>query len=576
MSENQSEVQLLEQAASKPLPARVAIYLRLSGPGFLQSACTIGGGTLGASLFLGVMIGYQGLWIQPLAMILGLSMLTVIVYITLTTGEKPLGAINRHINPVLGWGWLIATIAANMIWGLPQYNLAAGALTQNVLPDLLGPGKALGGENGMLGMGIAAGIMACLAVTVIWFYKGQSKGVMIFEWMIKLIVALIVLCFFIMVVKLAMTGGLPIGKVLAGFVPDPMLMFRPADVYLPVLERCGDSAAYWQHRIVNTQRDNIYASIATAVGVNMTFLLPYSILARGWGRAHRTLAGFDLFTGLLLPFAIVTSCVVIVSGTVFHGHFDEKDIAHSFVEHGVDSGDAKYRANLIEVTESSLGAETWSSLDDAGKAVALDTASRADREMASMLVTRSDKDLSATLTQLFGPSVGSMVFGIGVFFIALSTVIIHMLINGYAVCEALGREQTGLTWRIGSLLPVVCVIGPFFWGDMAAYLVVPTSVIGLMMLPVAFWSFFLMLNSRSILGDACPRGGKGLLINIAVGAITVLFTVLSVWAMWGKAVTKGAVGRYGLIAALFLLLVAVIVAHFVTRARQSKRPEVIN
>ena len=129
--------------------------------------------------------------------------------------------------------------------------------------------------------------------------------------------------------------------------------------------------------------------------------------------------------------------------------------------------------------------------------------------MASMLIRRSDKDLSATLTQLFGTSVGRVVFGIGVFFVALSTATVLMLINGYAVCEALNREHTGLTWRIGSLLPVVSVIGPFFWGHMAAYLVVPTSVIGLMMLPVAFWSFFLMLNSRSVLRDACPAWDQG-------------------------------------------------------------------
>ena len=186
-----------------------------------------------------------------------------------------------------------------------------------------------------------------------------------------------------------------------------------------------------------------------------------------------------------------------------------------------------------------------------------------------MLVKRSDRDLSLTLTQLFGRSIGGIVFGVGVFFIALSTVIIHMLINGYAVCEALGREPRGLAWRVGSLLPVVCVVGPFFWGDMAAYLVVPTSIIGLMMLPVAFWSFFLMLNSRSVLGRAKPAGGTGVAVNLVVGAITVLFTVLSVWAMWGKAVTKGTAGRVGLIAALLILLLAVVAAHFATRRGRS-------
>lgn len=567
MPERASEIQRLEVAESKPWPARIGTYLSLSGPGFLQSACTIGGGTLGASLFLGVMIGYQGLWIQPLAMILGLTMLTVIVYITLTTGERPFGAINKHINPVLGWGWLIATIAANMIWGLPQYNLAAGALTQNVAPSLLGPGAPLGGETGTLGMGIAAGLMAVCAVTVIWFYNGENKGVKLFENLIKLIVAMIVLCFFVMVVKLGMAGALPLDEILAGFVPNPMLMFQPADVYQPVIERCGVTAGYWEHLIVHTQRDNIYASIATAVGVNMTFLLPYSMLARGWGKAHRTLAGFDLFTGLLLPFAIVTSCVVIVSGSVFHGQFDETDVNYSFVERGLDNAGPQFRDNLIAATASTMGSETWAGLDDAGKAAALDATGRADRELASMLVKRSDRDLSLTLSQLFGQSIGGIVFGVGVFFIALSTVIIHMLINGYAVCEALGRDQRGLAWRVGSLLPVVCVVGPFFWGDMAAYLVVPTSIIGLMMLPVAFWSFFLMLNSRSILGGARLGGGKGIAINILVGSITVLFTVLSLWAMWGKAVTKGTAGKVGLTAALVILLLTVVIVHIRRRRR---------
>jgi succinate-acetate transporter protein len=77
-----------------------------------------------------------------------------------------------------------------------------------------------------------------------------------------------------------------------------------------------------------------------------------------------------------------------------------------------------------------------------------------------------------------------------------------------------------------------------------------------------------MLNSRSILGLAKPTGGKALAINIVVGAITVLFTVLSIWAMWGKAITKGTAGRVGLIAALLILLLAVVIVHIVSRKRR--------
>ena len=65
------------------------------------------------------------------------------------------------------------------------------------------------------------------------------------------------------------------------------------------------------------------AAAATAVGINMTFLLPYSMLRKGWGREHRGLATFDLSLGLFLPFFLATTCVVIASASQFHGQWDE-------------------------------------------------------------------------------------------------------------------------------------------------------------------------------------------------------------------------------------------------------------
>ena len=64
-------------------------YLRLSGPGWLQSALTLGGGSLGSSLYLGVLAGYSLLWLQPLAMLFGIVMLSAIGYFTTSTGRSP-------------------------------------------------------------------------------------------------------------------------------------------------------------------------------------------------------------------------------------------------------------------------------------------------------------------------------------------------------------------------------------------------------------------------------------------------------------------------------------------------------
>ncbi len=49
------------------------------------------------------------------------------------------------------------------------------------------------------------------------------------------------------------------------------------------------------------------AAAATAVGINMTFFMPFVLLRRRWGREHRGLAKFDLWTALLIPYVMATS-----------------------------------------------------------------------------------------------------------------------------------------------------------------------------------------------------------------------------------------------------------------------------
>ena len=51
----------------------------------------------------------------------------------------------------------------------------------------------------------------------------------------------------------------------------------------------------------------ILSGLAAAVGINMVFLYPYSLLARGWGREHRRLARFDLYAGMLVPYTLAAS-----------------------------------------------------------------------------------------------------------------------------------------------------------------------------------------------------------------------------------------------------------------------------
>ena len=126
---------IITEAMGKGPIATLGAYIRLSGPGWLQSAITLGGGSLAGALFLGILGGTSMLWLQLVAIIMGVVMLSAISYVTLSTGERPFGLINRDINPVLGWGWLIATILANMIWCMPQFSLCYAALENNLLPS---------------------------------------------------------------------------------------------------------------------------------------------------------------------------------------------------------------------------------------------------------------------------------------------------------------------------------------------------------------------------------------------------------------------------------------------------------
>ncbi len=131
-----------------------------------------------------------------------------------------------------------------------------------------------------------------------------------------------------------------------------------------------------------------------------------------------------------------------------------------------------------------------------------------------------------------------------------------MLISGFTVCEILGLPSEGWPHRLGSLLPAVGVLGPFYWTKAAFWLAVPTSVFGMVLLPIAYGTFFLMMNNRSILGANLPQGGRRLWWNLLMIIALSLSAFGAGWAIWSKSHWYGVAG-----AAAFLGLA--IVVHFV-------------
>ena len=344
----EQERAMLLDAESKGGGAKLSVWVKLSGPGWLQSAITLGGGSLAGSLFLGMVGGYSLLWLQVVAMLFGVVMLGAIGYVTLSTGERPFGLINRHVNPVLGWSWALATLAANIVWCLPQFSLANAAVSQNLMAETqtiqelkendakVSAIKAVAAsEDRKLTEGetveieslkwqrtrltmITCGILLAVAIFITMICDSGGKGLKIYENSLRVLVALIVLSFFGVVVKLMTAGDLNFGAIFAGLIPDLSLMSKPAPTFNDALAATGEFSSFWSNRIVSTQRDIMITAVATAVGINMTFLFPYSLLKKGWDRSFRGLSLFDLSTGMAIPFVVATGCVVIASANSFH------------------------------------------------------------------------------------------------------------------------------------------------------------------------------------------------------------------------------------------------------------------
>lgn len=562
MAEAKEDALLLE-LANKPLPSRLLGYLKLSGPGWLQSALTLGGGSLTGGLYIGVLGGATLLWLQPFAMILGIIALSSIAYITLSSGERPFRQINRHINPALGWLWIAGTMAANMVWAIPQYSLANSAVQQIMMPDLLGPTGPLGDYGGRA---LIAGTILIFATIVTWSYGSGHWGVRLYERMLKVIVAAVVLCFILVVGQYVANGNLDMGVVLTGFIPTTSSLFDPAPAFQTILAKMGEAnpagANYWAEQIVNDQRGWIITAFGTAVGINMTFLMPYSILGRGWGRHHRGLTIFDLSTGMFIPFMLAVSCVVIAAMVQFHGQMQPGlatltlpgDVAAlTDPERQKDPEIIEQKAALLTEAQSLARADngvmpTRGQLEDflsrlAQRQNALpsgESLTAADAEIAATLVPRDAPALSQALSDLLGSGGAKFVFGLGVLGMALSTISLLMLISGFVVCEVLNVPATGWPMRLGCLAAATGILGPFL-GNNFFWIAKPTSVFCTTLLPIAYLTFLLMINNKQVMGDQRPEGGKRILINVLLGISTAVAFFGSAWAVWGATGTQGLV-----------------------------------
>jgi len=177
-------------------------YWGLSGPGWVQSALTLGAGSAGSAIFAGAVFGYRLLWVQPVAMFLGVVMFAAIGHQLLVTQVRPYDVFWKKLHPSLALFWGFNVLLASIVWQFPQYSLGTA-----VVRDIFA----------VFGMSLPKGIVALALLVsgtaICWSYgKGSRKAVRVFERILKDFLFLMVLSFLLVVLKTgvdwkALAGG---------------------------------------------------------------------------------------------------------------------------------------------------------------------------------------------------------------------------------------------------------------------------------------------------------------------------------------------------------------------------------
>lgn len=515
--------------------SKIVKYAKQSGPGWLQAAVTLGGGSLAGALYLGVVGGNDLLWLQPLAMLFGVIMLAALAYVTLSTKETPFVSTCLYVSPILAWAWLIATVIADCVFCPAQASLGLGIVQQNF---------GMSGVNPFL----ITTVMAIIAFSVVYLYIKGTKGVATFENILKIMVGVVILCFFGAAIANFSQGNVDVGSVMKGLIPNPSSLFNAPASLDGSISATGAASEWWSSYAADSQRDVIITAFATAVAINMTFLLPYTLRKKNWGKKDRELSRYDLVLGLAIPFVIATFFLVVTSSAQFHNKHD--DVL------GKDGKPIALEAGYYKILSARLAHDGVMPKDAAEIKAAADALPLADRQLAASLTKRDAGQLAKALAPLVGEKPAQLIFGIGIFAMAVSTMIVHMLMNGFAISQAIGKPGDKKPFLIGAALPAItAALAPLLWsGANKAAMAIPASVIAGTLLPIAYLVFILLMNSKRTLGEEKLTGGKLTVVNILMGLGFLIATFASVWALSGKkqvvfgSVTAGQLGMISLAA----------------------------
>ncbi|HLV02716.1 MAG TPA: divalent metal cation transporter, partial [Acidobacteriota bacterium] len=341
--------------------------------------------------------------------------------------------VNKHLAIV----WALAAIVTSIFWSTNQFAVAAACLSDIGLATNWFSTSQTAGVKWLFGLVIVVG-----SILLTWTYgKEKGTGIRFYEAVLKGMIGFMVICF----AAVALKTGIAWDRLLAGLLPTSF----PSE---------------------SADQTMVLGALGCAVGINMTFLFPLSLQMRGWGKEHLNLARFDLVGGMLLPFSVISTLIIITCANVLHQ---------------------------------------------------MNVPPEGPAEVAQIM--------SPLFQDTFLPAVtGRVLFDLGIAAMPLSTITILMLISGLALCEILGVPHQSSWFKIGTMLPSVGVLGvaysaPFWLGPLI-------SSFALILLPIAYLGFLLLYN-RTREGTETGLDSRRNLWNLAmlgVLAITIIGASLKV------------------------------------------------
>ena len=125
------EKAFLQELNKKPPLQKFFGYCKLSGPGFMNAAFTLGAGSFASSVTLGAAYGYDMLWIPLYSFALGLFMLALATRFVTASEISVIKAQDKFHGKFFGSfaTGLVACFVASIVYNFGQYALGADAVT---------------------------------------------------------------------------------------------------------------------------------------------------------------------------------------------------------------------------------------------------------------------------------------------------------------------------------------------------------------------------------------------------------------------------------------------------------------